>query len=102
MNNNYPTGTVPVNKNYPRGTLIIKLTIFRSESLYIPLSWSACLSAPIEFMSVKEAVEGALQGVLKVELQGANRERIQRANQEALQRALSRLLQVALERFLRF
>ena len=43
----------------------------------------------MSFMSIKEAVEGALQGVLKGELQGANRETIQGANHEALQRVFS-------------
>ena len=47
-------------------------------------------------MSVKEAVKGALQGVLKRELRGANKETIQGANQDALQSVLSRLFQGAL------
>ena len=39
-------------------------------------------------MSVKEAVEGALQGGLKVELQRANRETIKVAKEIALQYVL--------------
>ena len=42
-------------------------------------------------MPVKEAVKGALQGVLKGEFQGANKETIQGANQDSLQCVHSRL-----------
>ena len=42
----------------------------------------------LSFMSVKEAVKEALQGVLKRELRGANKETIQGANQDALQSVL--------------
>ena len=48
-------------------------------------------------MSVKEAVKGALQGVLKGELQGAIKETIQGAIQEALQSVFSRRFHGALK-----
>ena len=48
-------------------------------------------------MPVKEAVKGALQGVLKGEFQGANKETIQGANQDSLQCVHSRLFLGALK-----
>ena len=51
----------------------------------------------ITFISVEEAVKGALQGVFKGEPQGAIKEMIQGANQDALQHVLSRLFQGALK-----
>ena len=48
-------------------------------------------------MPVKEAVKGALQGVLKGEFQGANKETIQGANQDSLQCVHSRLFHGALK-----
>ena len=51
----------------------------------------------MSFMSVKEAVKGALQGVLKGEFQGANKETIQGANQDSLQCVHSRLFHGALK-----
>ena len=48
-------------------------------------------------MPVKEAVKGALQGVLKGEFQGANKETIQGANQDSLQCLHPRLFHGALK-----
>ena len=49
------------------------------------------------FISVEEAVKGAIQGVLKRELRGANKETIQGANQDSLQCVHSRLFLGALK-----